>query len=135
MQKGRWSRWRALGAGEKRATLAAALLLPAIGVALRVVNARRLMPASGGTICRESSRELARAVTRASAHGICAGNCLSRSILLARLLRARGLASEIRFGARTSTGSFEAHAWVVHDGVALNDAGDYVELRQKERAG
>lgn len=135
MQKGRWSRWRALGAGEKRATLAAALLLPLAGAALHVVNVRRLMPAPGGAICGESSLELARAVSRASAHGIYAGNCLSRSIVLARLLSARGLASEIHFGARTSEGRFEAHAWVTHGGVPLNDAGEYAELRKKERAG
>jgi len=47
--------------------------------------------------------------------------CLPASLLLWWLLRRRGIAADLRIGARTLTGEFEAHAWVEFEGVVLND--------------
>lgn len=41
--------------------------------------------------------------------------CLVQSLVLSRMLSARGIASTLVIGARSRLG-FEAHAWVEHDG-------------------
>jgi len=51
-------------------------------------------------------------------------NCLERSLALWFLLRRRGFAADLKFGARKQSGTFEAHAWVELDGVALNNPAD-----------
>jgi hypothetical protein len=41
------------------------------------------------------------------------------------LLRRRGIATDVRIGARSnSRGEFQAHAWLEWNGEVLNDAGD-----------
>lgn len=47
------------------------------------------------------------------------GNCLSRSIVLHRLLQKNGIPSEFCIGVR-NTPKFKAHAWVEHKGKPLN---------------
>lgn len=51
-------------------------------------------------------------------------NCLEQSLVLLWLLRKRGIAAELRIGARKEANRFEAHAWVEFEGVILNDAGN-----------
>ena len=46
------------------------------------------------------------------------GTCLTQSLALARMLRRRGIAAEVRVGVRTDDG-FHAHAWVEVNGVAI----------------
>jgi hypothetical protein len=48
-------------------------------------------------------------------------NCLERSLALQWLLRRRGIATDLRIGARKESELFEAHAWIELDGVVLND--------------
>ncbi|HEY0704402.1 MAG TPA: lasso peptide biosynthesis B2 protein [Candidatus Acidoferrales bacterium] len=48
-------------------------------------------------------------------------NCLERSLALWFLLRQRGFPAELKFGARKQSETFEAHAWVELNGVALNN--------------
>jgi hypothetical protein len=48
-------------------------------------------------------------------------NCLERSLALRWLLRRRGIAADLRIGARKESELFEAHAWVELDGVTIND--------------
>ena len=48
-------------------------------------------------------------------------NCLERSLALRWLLHRRGIATELRIGARKESALFEAHAWIELDGVVLND--------------
>ncbi|HVL68889.1 MAG TPA: lasso peptide biosynthesis B2 protein [Vicinamibacterales bacterium] len=133
----RWARWRELSLREQRATLAAALLIPAARLALRTRGAawttdrllrRPLGARVGGLDDLASARELARAVGRASNNGPYAGNCLSRSLALLWMLRGRGIVGELRYGARTADGKLEAHAWVELNGRVLNDRQD-VETR------
>ena len=43
--------------------------------------------------------------------------CLTQALVAQRLLADDGIASEIRLGvARDTTGAFEAHAWLLHEG-------------------
>jgi len=45
------------------------------------------------------------------------------------LLQARGIAADLRIGARKETGRFEAHAWVETGGAVLNDAdGEHIHF-------
>jgi hypothetical protein len=48
-------------------------------------------------------------------------NCLERSLALQWMLRRRGIATDLRIGARKESELFEAHAWIELDGVVLND--------------
>jgi hypothetical protein len=48
-------------------------------------------------------------------------NCLERSLTLHWLLRCRGIAADLRIGARKESEHFEAHAWIELHGVVLND--------------
>ena len=47
--------------------------------------------------------------------------CLHRSLALWWLLRGQGVLCDLRLGASTADGPFEAHAWVQCGGVALNE--------------
>ncbi|MEE9415069.1 MAG: lasso peptide biosynthesis B2 protein [Acidimicrobiales bacterium] len=51
-----------------------------------------------------------------------AGTCLDRSVLLCFLARRGGETPEIRIGVAMDDGELEAHAWVVMDGVVMNDS-------------
>lgn len=125
-----WARWRELSSYERRATIAAAALIPVVAASLRIFGAhrtiarfarRRQQPVSTDdetTVARWTGH----AVMRAGRWGIYKGNCLSRSIALMHLLGRRGIAADLRFGARTREQKFEAHAWVEHERVPLNDA-------------
>jgi hypothetical protein len=124
--------WRNLSARDWRDTVLALALIPIAHVTLRAIGAHRTLRRverrsapraddAGKATAIEASR-LATAVRRAAGRGPFAGNCLSRSTALLWLLRRHGLDGDIRFGARTGHGRLEAHAWVVHEGRALNDS-------------
>ena len=49
--------------------------------------------------------------------------CLARSLVLTRLLAARGIQAKLVIGARTEP-EFLAHAWVEYQGSAVLDPGD-----------
>jgi len=51
-------------------------------------------------------------------------NCLEQSLALLWMLRKRGIAADLRIGARKESNRFEAHAWVEFQGAVLNDAGE-----------
>ncbi len=70
---------------------------------------------------RAQAERVARAVGTAARHGLVRGNCLSRSLLLWRMLERRGIPAEIRFGVRNGDNAMEAHAWVEQDGRSLGD--------------
>jgi hypothetical protein len=123
----RWARWRALSARERRETVLAAALIPLAAARLRVAGSHRILSGLGRPLASRSgvdlaaARQAARAVARAAGHAPYGGTCLSQSIALVWLLRRRGLAAHLRLGARRREGALEAHAWVEHGGVVLND--------------
>jgi hypothetical protein len=47
--------------------------------------------------------------------------CLEKSLAIWSLLGRQGVTSQLRIGARKSGGKFEAHAWVEHNGIAINE--------------
>ena len=70
----------------------------------------------------ESANRIARLVAIAAYHGPYRATCLRQSLALWWLLRRRGIPAELRIGVRKDDGELQAHAWVEHDGQALNDA-------------
>ena len=55
-------------------------------------------------------------------YGLGHPTCLEQSLVLWYLLRERNISARLRVGVRKSAEKFEAHAWVEHDGVALNQS-------------
>jgi len=125
--------------------LQASLLLPLLGVSLRVMSFRRIHsvlrrfipdtePAAAANPQTASERvlQIAYVVAMASRNTPTANSCLHRSLTLWWLLRRRGFDSHVRFGARRQQSGFEAHAWVEHHGVVVFDDlvpdRDYVRL-------
>jgi len=73
------------------------------------------------------AQQTGRLVEWAARYGPYRGNCLSRSLTLWWLLRRQGLESELRIGASTAGGRFEAHAWIEFQGTVINDRADVRE--------
>lgn len=63
----------------------------------------------------------ARMVRSAAYRGFGNATCLEKSLALWWLLGRQGIISSVRIGSRKSGDKFEAHAWVEHAGVALNE--------------
>jgi hypothetical protein len=112
-----------------------AVLLPAISLSLKMRGFRTTQQAlQNFSVSREREKRsgqrapegervklAVRMVSAAARHGLGRSSCLERSLALWWLLRQEGIASSVRIGARKTDGRFEAHAWVEHEGVALNE--------------
>ncbi len=129
--RGSAERFRALDARERHTALRALLLLPVTAVALRLLGFRRLhagveraLP-SATEPASPTSRAQALAVTRlvrAVARRLPGSpSCLTTSLVCFALLRARGIASALRFGVRLRAGDLEAHAWLEVRGAVVGD--------------
>lgn len=130
--------WFDLPRAERRAVVATAMLVPMAHVLVRVFNYRRTMGVAEWTAARWPARHTAPetplvidrcrlAIARVQRYSPLPGNCLSRSLVLWWQLQRRGLAPALRLGASLAGGAFAAHAWVEHDGHALNDTPDVAE--------
>ena len=129
---GRLARFLELPRAERALLLRALVWLPLTAAQLRLFGfdaASRAARGPGATpaVAPPDPRATARLVAIASRHGLHAGNCLSRSLTLQRLLGRQGIASELRIGARRAGAGLEAHAWVEHDGRPLNDGADVAQ--------
>jgi hypothetical protein len=131
----RWQRFWRLSGYERGVALEAAGGLLATWVGLRLAGFRRwknvlgwLAPSVNVTAWRpdgsqrEAAELLARLEAAAARNFFIATNCLEQSLVLWWLLRRRGIAAELRIGARKELDRFEAHAWVELDSAVLNDA-------------
>jgi len=141
--------WRALTGDERWLLAGLVVLLPVIGVALRLLGFRRtyrLLGGSGGSAAghaevgedRQSmAMRLARLVHIASHHGPYTATCLRRSLALWWLLRRRGLPAQVRVGVGKDEDGVRAHAWVELMGRAINDrpaiAEEYAVFRDLDR--
>ena len=117
------------------ALLAAAWLALAVSpLALCLVPFRRLRDwAESETTSRRRAdtatpERVAALVEAAARHHLVGTTCLARALVLCRLLRRRGEAARLvlggsRGGGALLPGSFEAHAWVACDGLALTAGG------------
>lgn len=110
------------------------LLLPATGAALRLIGFKRtrdllsrLAPSRNAQLSAdcmaegEQAQRIARLVAIAANHGLYRATCLRQSLALWWLLRRRGIPAELHIGVRKQQGELQAHAWVEHRYVVLND--------------
>jgi hypothetical protein len=132
---GNWQTLSRLAGRERRIALEAAITLVATRVGLRLFGFRRWK----GVLQWTAPRKI-EAATENNSHNTVAGvlrmeeaaarnlfittNCLEQSLVLWWLLRRRGLAADLRIGARKDEQRFEAHAWVEFCGMALNGGGE-----------
>ncbi|MDH4096298.1 MAG: lasso peptide biosynthesis B2 protein [Betaproteobacteria bacterium] len=126
------ARYRALPRAHRRILLGAALRLPLAWLRLRTTGLRRMQAWAERPPAREDFRldeaaGIGRLVNIAARHAPWRATCLTRSLLLVRMLRERGAAAQLRIGVRLVGGALDAHAWVELDGVPVNDAPDVAE--------
>ena len=135
----RWHKFLRLSRSERWLLIQAFLLLPLTGLALRLLGFKGLHAALAGLTPRNGilvrsklqrlaqARSSTRMVEAAARHGIFHANCLQRSLTLLWLLRRQGIEANLRIGVCKRAGRFQAHAWVEHLGLVLNDSGDVQE--------
>ena len=75
-------------------------------------------------------------VEKAGRHHIRKMNCLRRCLVTMSLLNDLQIYPGLHFGVRVTAGKTEAHCWLTHDGIIINDSHDvvstYTELRTKK---
>jgi hypothetical protein len=127
----KFARFRALSPSEQYVLVQAMLLLPVFWVGLRVFGLSRHVswlghsrPVKTRSPASEDLAPIGALVNAAGNHSLFPSTCLTRSLFLTWLLRRRGVENDLRIGVRFNGGSFEAHAWVEHEGRPVNDASD-----------
>jgi hypothetical protein len=122
------SKFCALPRSERGTLLAALVGLPLLGFALRVLGLRRLQACLkcrarpiDGPLSRDGIARIAALINIAALHAPFASTCLTRSLLLASMLQRRGVTSQLRIGVRLKQGALDAHAWIEHEGVPINE--------------
>jgi hypothetical protein len=128
--------WRTLPGRERLLLAELALLLPTIGLGLKLLGVRRtfrllersLFVARRSTASDDiddasllTAARLGRLVDIASRHGPYAATCLRQSLALWWLLRRRGLSGELRIGVGKEESELRVHSWVECDGQVVND--------------
>jgi hypothetical protein len=127
-------KWRTFSqlSGFERGTLVEAFAgLVVTWLGLRLAGFRRwrrvlewLVPAPPGSLTScsvECARTVARMESAAARNLFFRPNCLERSLVLWWLLGRRGIAAELRIGARKDAQKLEAHAWVECGGVVIDE--------------
>ena len=127
--------WHSLSKSDRALVIRAMFLLPIVATSLKTLGLRKtqlwLIRNSLGPMV--PPKEQARANVRRAAQMVAVAcrlqplrsSCLPRTIVLWSLLRRRGIATDIRIGARSnSQGEFQAHAWLEWNGEVLNDVAD-----------
>jgi Transglutaminase-like superfamily len=122
---------RALSRSDARLLARAFVLLPFVSVKLRFLGYRRVAAGAARArgcqqqwpLARERSRarRTDRLLMIAARRGLVGGTCLSRSLTLMLLLREQGIECDLHIGVRMPGEGFQAHAWVEHRGVVLNE--------------
>jgi hypothetical protein len=129
----RLGRYRALDAESHALFWRAFRLLPRVALSLRLrgyaqteasLHSRSVAPP--GRVLTEQEvapaiAKTARMVRSASHLGPFQATCLAQSLTLWLLLQQQNISSAIKIGVRKNAGRLEAHAWVEHDGVAINE--------------
>jgi hypothetical protein len=128
--------WR-MDRSSRRVAMEATAALTATWIGLRLAGLRRwkavlllLTPRAADSASPsdpaviESAQVITRIQQVAARHIILHTSCLEQSLVLWWLLGRRGIAADLRVGARKEAGFFEAHAWVQLGSVVLNDPGE-----------
>lgn len=125
------SRFRLLGAAEKRVFLAAMAWLPLFWLAVRMVGLARFkawlerpMKPTAATLSHAHVQAFGALVHMAAHHTLGQRSCLPRSLLLAWMLRRKNVETEIQIGVRLVDGALLAHAWVEHRGHPVHERAD-----------
>ena len=120
--------FRALSLSDRRTLLVAALLMPVFWLGLTLLGLAGFQArvldgpmARGAPMALKDIQALGELVNIAARHTLGPRTCLTRSLLLAWLLRRRGVFSQLRIGVRLTQGMLDAHAWVECDGIPVND--------------
>jgi transglutaminase superfamily protein len=132
---GSWQTFSRLTAYERRISLEAAMGLMSTWVGLRLAGFRRWKSALEWTVPHNlevatanlSPNEVGNIVRMEAAAArnlFFSTNCLEQSLVLWWLLRRRGIAADLRIGARKAANRFEAHAWVECSGTVWNSGGE-----------
>lgn len=127
--------WHSLSKGDRALVIRAMFLLPIVATSLKALGLRRTQSWLARNSVRPTvlSAEQTRASVRRAAQMVAVAcrrqplrsSCLPRTIVLWNLLRRRGIATEVRIGARSNNqGEFQAHAWLEWNGEVLNDVAD-----------
>jgi hypothetical protein len=124
-------RFAQLSGSDRAMVLKSAISLSATWAGLRIVGFRRWnnlldrfvrAPVAEPNPSRlQEATHIMRLLSSAARHLFLRTNCLEQAMTLYFLLRRRGLAAELHFGARKNSASLEAHAWVACSGVPLNE--------------
>lgn len=119
----RLSRFISLPAVERQLVAVAWVRLHLAWVELRtrrplVLEHAACAPPRGGTPDPQRIAELVHAAARAC---LVPARCLERSLVVARLVAARGQDASLRIGFRRQGHQFDAHAWVEVAGEPLNE--------------
>lgn len=94
-----------------------------------LVHLRQGVPVdAGGPDAVALGRRLARPVRRALDPLPWDSRCLMRSLVLLRMLAARGVGAQLIIGVRPGSAVLGAHAWLEHGGVPLLPTLGYEEL-------
>ncbi len=135
-------KWRQWSWGERWLAFQALALLPLVALAVRLFGYQRVraclawtlpnLPHSEGNYGSEpgdvqQALTIGRLVNGAARRGLFRANCLSRSLVVWRLLGRRGIASEVVIGAQVEQSEFRAHAWVECQQQVVNDRPDIAE--------
>ncbi len=132
----RLRRFRALERPAQKLFLRALVLLPLVTLSLRWRGFRvtqtalqRFLsigsPESADRPADKNTAVTAHMVNAADRHGLVHPSCLAKSLTLWWLLGRQGISSHLRIGIRKENERFEAHAWVEHKGVALNEPDEH----------
>jgi hypothetical protein len=100
-------------------------LMTLVNLAVRVLPFRPLAASLVRGLARSTQpcepARLAAIVARAASWCWPAPSCLTRSLVLCRMLVRRGVGAELVLGVQTRDGRLTAHAWVEHDGRKIHD--------------
>jgi hypothetical protein len=128
-----WRRFLHLPGSDRATVLQAAVCLSATWLGLRLLGFRRwkilldrLLSSSKHSAATDpallpQALQVTRLQSAAARHLFFRTNCLEQAMTLYFLLCRRGIAAELRFGARKQAARLEAHAWVACLGVSLNE--------------
>jgi hypothetical protein len=124
-------RWLALPGHERIAVIEAVWWLALTPSGLRLWGVRKVLARATRTPAdspdpRWSARRLSRLVEAVASTMPWPTTCLHRALVTGRMMRSRGIASDITIGVRVDSAGFAAHAWVAD--AATRDTAGYAPL-------
>ena len=132
-----FQRYRALPPESRALFHRAVFLLPWVALSLRLRGFKKTQAALQNRLTSTSSwdsrkptnaetvEHTCRMVAAGARYGVVHPSCLPDSLTLWYLLQKQNIPATLRIGVSKSSKKFEAHAWVEHEGSALNQTEDH----------